>query len=58
MYEITRRELIVSSAAAAAVLGLNGRVAFIGTAHAQKAVEEGFYRYKVGEIEAQLSMTA
>ena len=51
MYEITRRELIISSAAAAGVLGLNGRLAFLGVAHAQKAVEQGFYRYKVGTIE-------
>ncbi len=51
MYEITRRDLIISSAAAAAVLGLNGRVAFIGTAQAQKAMEQGFHRYKVGDIE-------
>lgn len=51
MYEMTRRELIISSAAAAAVLGLNGRVAFLGTAHAQKAMEQGFHRYRVGEIE-------
>jgi glyoxylase-like metal-dependent hydrolase (beta-lactamase superfamily II) len=51
MYEITRRDLILSSAAAAAVLGLNGRVAFLGTAHAQTAMERGFYRYTVGSIE-------
>ena len=51
MYEITRRDLILSSAAAAAVLGLNGRVAFLGTAHAQTATERGFHRYKVGSIE-------
>ena len=51
MYEMTRRDLIISSAAAAAVLGLNGRVAFLGTAHAQKAMEQGFHRYKVGDIE-------
>jgi glyoxylase-like metal-dependent hydrolase (beta-lactamase superfamily II) len=51
MYEMTRREMIISSAAAAAVLGLNGRVAFIGSAHAQKAMEQGFHRHKVGDIE-------
>jgi glyoxylase-like metal-dependent hydrolase (beta-lactamase superfamily II) len=51
MYEITRRDLIISSAAAAAVLGLDSRVAFIGVAHAQKAMEQGFHRYKVGTIE-------
>jgi glyoxylase-like metal-dependent hydrolase (beta-lactamase superfamily II) len=51
MYEVTRRQFIISSAAAAAVLGLDGRVAFLGTAHAQKAIAQGFYRYKVGAIE-------
>ena len=51
MYEITRRDLILSSAAAAAALGLNGRVAFLGTAHAQTAPERGFHRYSVGSIE-------
>jgi glyoxylase-like metal-dependent hydrolase (beta-lactamase superfamily II) len=51
MYEITRRDLIISSAAAAAVLGLDSRVALIGVAHAQKAMEQGFHRYKVGTIE-------
>jgi glyoxylase-like metal-dependent hydrolase (beta-lactamase superfamily II) len=51
MYEISRRDLILSSAAAAAVLGLNGRVAFLGAAHAQAAMDQGFHRYKVGSIE-------
>jgi glyoxylase-like metal-dependent hydrolase (beta-lactamase superfamily II) len=52
MYEITRRGLIISSAAAAAAaLGLNGRVAFLGVAHAQTAMERGFHRYNVGSIE-------
>src|SRR5512147_2392425 len=51
MYEISRRDLILSSAAAAALLGLNGRVAFLGVANAQMAMEQGFYRYRVGSIE-------
>jgi glyoxylase-like metal-dependent hydrolase (beta-lactamase superfamily II) len=51
MYEISRRDLILSSAAAAAVLGLNGRVAFLGAAHAQAAMDQGFHRYKIGSIE-------
>jgi glyoxylase-like metal-dependent hydrolase (beta-lactamase superfamily II) len=51
MYEITRRDLILSSAAAAALLGLNGRVAFIGAAQAQTAIAQGFHRYRVGSIE-------
>ncbi|HSB67873.1 MAG TPA: MBL fold metallo-hydrolase [Candidatus Methylomirabilis sp.] len=51
MFEITRRDLILSSAATAAVLGLNGRMAFLGVAHAQKAMDQGFHRYRVGSIE-------
>jgi glyoxylase-like metal-dependent hydrolase (beta-lactamase superfamily II) len=51
MYEISRRDLILSSAAAAAVLGLNSRVAFLGVAHAQMAMERGYHRYNVGSIE-------
>ena len=51
MYEITRRKLILSSAAAAAVLGLDRRVAFLGPVHAQTAMERGFHRYNVGSIE-------
>ena len=52
MFEMTRRDLIISSAAAAAaVFGLTGRVAFLGVAHAQTALERGFYRYNVGNIE-------
>jgi glyoxylase-like metal-dependent hydrolase (beta-lactamase superfamily II) len=51
MYEISRRDLILSSAAAAAVLGLNSRVAFLGVAHAQTAMDRGFHRYNVGSIE-------
>ena len=43
--------LILSSAAAVAALGLNGRVAFLGTAHAQTTMERGFHRYSVGSIE-------
>lgn len=39
MFEITRRELIVSSTVAAGMLGLRGRLAFLGVAHAQKALE-------------------
>jgi len=51
MHGITRRELIVSSAAAAAMLGLKGRVAFVGVAHAQQMMDKGFHRYRVGSIE-------
>lgn len=51
MYGISRRELILSSAATAAVFGLKGRLTFVGLAHAQQAMEQGYHRYKVGSIE-------
>jgi glyoxylase-like metal-dependent hydrolase (beta-lactamase superfamily II) len=51
MFEITRRDLIVSSAVAAAMFGLNGRMAFLGVASAQQAKDQGFLRYRVGSIE-------
>src|SRR6185436_7342137 len=43
----------VVSAAFAAALGLDKRVAFIGPAHAQKTADpaKGFHKYKVGSIE-------
>lgn len=51
MIEMTRRDWIISSAAAAAFLGLKGRVAFVGTAEAQAGMGSGFHRYMVGGIE-------
>ncbi len=52
MYEISRREMILSSAAATALFGLSGRVAFVGVAEAQqKAMEQGFSRHRIGSIE-------
>jgi glyoxylase-like metal-dependent hydrolase (beta-lactamase superfamily II) len=47
MQKMTRREWIISSAAAAAVFGLNGRMAFVSSAEAQ----QGFHSYRVGSIE-------
>jgi glyoxylase-like metal-dependent hydrolase (beta-lactamase superfamily II) len=51
MFEMTRREVIFSAAATAAAFGLNGRLSFLGVAHAQTATERGFHRYSVGSIE-------
>jgi glyoxylase-like metal-dependent hydrolase (beta-lactamase superfamily II) len=48
MLKLTRRELIVSSAAATVLFGLKGRLAFTGVAQAQTA---GLHRYRVGDIE-------
>ena len=53
MIEISRRDLIVSAATAALVLGLPKRVNFLGAASAQAKVmaEQGFYKWKVGDVE-------
>ncbi len=51
MFEISRRDLIVSAAVTAATLGLNGRLAFIGVANAQEAKEQSFQRFRLGSIE-------
>jgi glyoxylase-like metal-dependent hydrolase (beta-lactamase superfamily II) len=53
MYEVTRRDLVLSAAAAAMAFGLTRHVAFIGAARAQKAPEpgKGFRHFKIGDIE-------
>ena len=51
MGQMTRREVIFSAAATAAAFGLGGRLSFLGTAHAQTAMDRGFHRYTVGSIE-------
>jgi glyoxylase-like metal-dependent hydrolase (beta-lactamase superfamily II) len=52
MLNLSRRKFVMSAAFAAA-LGLDRRLAFAPAAHAQKAPEpaQGFHRYKVGSIE-------
>ncbi len=52
MLNLSRRHF-VASAAFAAALGLDKRLAFIGPAHAQKTPDPaaGFHKYKVGSIE-------
>jgi glyoxylase-like metal-dependent hydrolase (beta-lactamase superfamily II) len=52
MLNLSRRHFFVSAAFAAA-LGLDKRLAFVGPAHAQKTPDpaKGFHKYKVGAIE-------
>jgi glyoxylase-like metal-dependent hydrolase (beta-lactamase superfamily II) len=52
MLNLSRRHFVVSAAFAAA-LGLDKRLAFIGPAHAQKTPDpaKGFHKYKVGTVE-------
>src|SRR6185295_12700668 len=52
MLNLSRRYFFVSAAFAAA-LGLDKRLAFVGPAHAQKTPDpaKGFHKYKVGAIE-------
>ena len=49
MFEISRRDLVLGSTAAALVFGLKAPVSFIGAAQAQRAADS--LKYKVGDIE-------
>jgi glyoxylase-like metal-dependent hydrolase (beta-lactamase superfamily II) len=49
MFEISRRDLVLGSTAAALVFGLKGPVSLIGAAQAQRAADS--LKYKVGDIE-------
>jgi glyoxylase-like metal-dependent hydrolase (beta-lactamase superfamily II) len=51
MFEISRRDLVLSAAGACAAFGLAKPIAFIGAAQAQTAPAQGFRKYKVGDIE-------
>jgi glyoxylase-like metal-dependent hydrolase (beta-lactamase superfamily II) len=50
MFEISRRDLVLSAAGAFAAFGLGKPITFIGAARAQAATEN-FRKYKVGDIE-------
>ncbi len=52
MFEISRRDLVLSAAGAYAAFGLSKPIAFIGAAHAQTIpADAAFKKYKVGDIE-------
>jgi glyoxylase-like metal-dependent hydrolase (beta-lactamase superfamily II) len=51
MFEISRRDLVLSAAGAYAAFGLSKPIAFIGAAEAQQAPAASFRKYKVGDIE-------
>ena len=52
MFQISRRDLILSAASAYAAFGLDKPIAFIGAAQAQQIpAAPGFKKYKVGDIE-------
>ena len=54
MTKLSRREVIASAAATAAVLGLDGPLAFLPPANAQKAADamaNGFHTWKIGNVE-------
>ena len=48
MFEVSRRDLVLSSVGAGLVFGLKGPVSFIGAAHAQRAANS--LKYKIGDI--------
>src|ERR1044072_5655388 len=49
MFEVSRRDLVLSAAGAYAAFGLSRPVAFIGAAQAQQA-DQIFSKHKVGDI--------
>lgn len=59
MSKLSRRDLVLSAATAAAVFGLDKQLAFISPAHAQKApaapkptlYDKGFHKFKLGDVE-------
>jgi glyoxylase-like metal-dependent hydrolase (beta-lactamase superfamily II) len=51
MFEISRRDVVLSAAGAYAAFGLSKPIAFIGAAAAQQAAAPSFRKYKVGDIE-------
>jgi glyoxylase-like metal-dependent hydrolase (beta-lactamase superfamily II) len=51
MFEISRRDLVLSAAGAYAAFGLTKPLAFIGAAEAQQAPTSNFRKYKIGDIE-------
>ena len=51
MFEISRRDLVLSAAGAYAAFGLDRPIAFIGAARAQQSADQPFVKYKVGDIE-------
>src|SRR3954447_7863533 len=51
MFEISRRDLVLTAAGAYAAFGLDKPLALIGAAEAQQPPAQGFRKYKVGDIE-------
>lgn len=52
MPHLSRRDIVIGASAAMAAFGLARPVAFIGAAEAQRAPTPGFFKYKVGDVEA------
>lgn len=50
MFEISRRDVVLSAAGAYAAFGLNAPIAFIGAAQAQER-SQAFRKHKIGDIE-------
>ena len=58
MFEVSRRDLIIGAAGAAAAFGLDRPIAFIGAAQAQTIpAAPGFKSNKVGDLASHLAQT-
>ncbi|MGD9784355.1 MAG: MBL fold metallo-hydrolase [Hyphomicrobiaceae bacterium] len=51
MHDISRRTIVVGATAAAAVLGIDRRVVFAESKSAAEIAQQGFYKFKVGDME-------
>ncbi len=51
MHSFSRRDFVISAAAAAAAFGLSGRLSWMASAAAEQAAAKGFHRFKVGDID-------
>jgi glyoxylase-like metal-dependent hydrolase (beta-lactamase superfamily II) len=51
VFHVSRRDLVLSAAGAYAAFGLTKSIAFIGAAQAQGLPDQGFLKYKSGDLE-------
>jgi len=51
LFHVSRRDLVLSAAGAYAAFGLTKSIVFIGAAQAQRLPDQGFLKYKIGDLE-------
>jgi glyoxylase-like metal-dependent hydrolase (beta-lactamase superfamily II) len=51
LFHVSRRDLVLSAAGAYTAFGLTKSIVFIGAAQAQRLPDQGFLKYKIGDLE-------